>query len=145
MLFEGWDDLTCPFALASTISLFAMYLKETIYLLDFKKIYKDNQHIWKQYFHPSRKIKRLILLIVGQFIRLCWNPLFTSFLLRKKVMERTCPHPCALVSPFTLPAWCLLHNLLLIDVVGSASAQVCRTVSNFPQVDDLRFINPWEA
>ena len=40
---------------------------------------------------------------------------------------------------------CLLHNLLLVDVVGPPSAEVCRTVANFPQVDDLRFINPWEA
>ena len=39
----------------------------------------------------------------------------------------------------------LLHNLLLVDVVGPPSAEVCRTVANFPQVDDLRFINPWEA
>ena len=38
--------------------------------------------------------------------------------------------------------WCLLHNLLLVDVVGPPSAEVCRTVANFPQVDDLRFINP---
>ena len=37
--------------------------------------------------------------------------------------------------------WCLVHNLLLVDVVGPASAQVCRTVANFPQVDDLRFVN----
>ena len=37
------------------------------------------------------------------------------------------------------------NNLLLVDVVGAASAQVPRTVANFPQVDDLRFINPWEA
>ena len=41
--------------------------------------------------------------------------------------------------------WCLLHNLLLVDVVGPPSAEVCRIVANFPQVDDLRFINPWEA
>ena len=41
--------------------------------------------------------------------------------------------------------WCLLHNLLLVDVVGPPSAEVCRTVANFSQVDDLRFINPWEA
>ena len=40
---------------------------------------------------------------------------------------------------------CLLHNLLLVDVVGPPSAEVCRTVANFAQVDDLRFINPWEA
>ena len=39
-------------------------------------------------------------------------------------------------------AWCLLHNLLLVDVFGPTSAHVCRTVANFPQVDDLRFINP---
>ena len=32
-----------------------------------------------------------------------------------------------------------------IDVVGPPSAEVCRTVANFSQVDDLRFINPWEA
>ena len=37
---------------------------------------------------------------------------------------------------------CLLRNLLLVDVVGPPSAEVCRTVANFPQVDDLRFINP---
>ena len=36
----------------------------------------------------------------------------------------------------------LLHNLLLVDVVGPPSAEVCRTIANFPQVDDLRFINP---
>ena len=35
-----------------------------------------------------------------------------------------------------------LHNLLLVDVVGPPSAEICRTVANFPQVDDLRFINP---
>ena len=40
---------------------------------------------------------------------------------------------------------CLLHNLLLVDVVGPPSAEVCRIVANFPQVDDLSFINPWEA
>ena len=39
----------------------------------------------------------------------------------------------------------LLHNLLLVDVVGPPSAEVCRIVANFPQVDDLRFINQWEA
>ena len=36
-------------------------------------------------------------------------------------------------------------QLLLVDIVGPPSAEVCRTVANFPQVDDLRFINPWEA
>ena len=53
----------------------------------------------------------------------------------------------ALTSPATAPeiAGCLLHNLLLVDVVGPPSPEVCRTVANFPQVDDLRFINPWEA
>ena len=34
---------------------------------------------------------------------------------------------------------------ILVDVVGPPSAEFCRTVANFPQVDDLRFINPWEA
>ena len=29
--------------------------------------------------------------------------------------------------------------------VGPPSAEFCRTVANFPQMDDLRFINPWEA
>ena len=33
----------------------------------------------------------------------------------------------------------------LVDIVGLPRAEVCRTVENFPQVDDLRFINPWEA
>ena len=41
--------------------------------------------------------------------------------------------------------WCLLHNLLLVDVVGPPSAEICRIVANFPQVDDLRFINLREA
>ena len=27
----------------------------------------------------------------------------------------------------------------LVDVVGPPSAEFCRTVANFPQVDDLRF------
>ena len=31
------------------------------------------------------------------------------------------------------------------DIVGPPNAEVCRTVANFPQVDDLRFINLWEA
>ena len=34
---------------------------------------------------------------------------------------------------------------LLVDVVGTPSAEVCRTVEISPQVGDLRFINPWEA
>ena len=36
-------------------------------------------------------------------------------------------------------------TFILVDVVGPPSAEFCRTVANFPQVDDLRFINPWEA
>jgi hypothetical protein len=36
-------------------------------------------------------------------------------------------------------------TFLLVDVVGPARAEFCRTVANFPQVDDLRFINPWEV
>ena len=42
----------------------------------------------------------------------------------------------------TTETYHLLRNLLLVDVVGPPSAEVCRTVANFPQVDDLRFINP---
>ena len=38
-----------------------------------------------------------------------------------------------------------VYNLLLVDVVGPPSAEICRIVANFPQVDDLRFINPWEV
>ena len=34
-------------------------------------------------------------------------------------------------------------TFLLVDVVGPPSAEFCRTVANFPQVVDLRFINPW--
>ncbi|SPT21052.1 unnamed protein product [Triticum aestivum] len=37
-----------------------------------------------------------------------------------------------------LPAFIKTH-------VGPPSAEFCRTVTNFPQVDDLRFINPWET
>ena len=48
-------------------------------------------------------------------------------------------------QPTRAPPWCLLRNLLLVDVVGPPSAEVCRIVGNFPQVDDLRFINPWEV
>jgi hypothetical protein len=36
-------------------------------------------------------------------------------------------------------------TFILVDVVGPPSAEFCRTVANFPQVDDLRFINPWEV
>ena len=32
--------------------------------------------------------------------------------------------------------WCLLHNLLLVDVVGPPSVEACRTVAIFPHVDD---------
>ena len=46
--------------------------------------------------------------------------------------------------PLTKGASCLQRNLL-VDFVGPPSAKVCRTVANFPQMDDLRFINPWEA
>ena len=35
---------------------------------------------------------------------------------------------------------CLLHASILVDYVGPPSAEVCRTAANFPQVDDLRFI-----
>ena len=35
--------------------------------------------------------------------------------------------------------WCLLHNLLLVEVVGPPSAEDCRTVANFPQENTL----PW--
>ena len=50
----------------------------------------------------------------------------------------------ALTSPATAPEKSLMSttHLLLVDIVGPASAQVCRIVANFPQVDDLRFINP---
>ena len=41
-----------------------------------------------------------------------------------------------------LEVYHLLRNLLLVDVVGPPSAEVCRIVANFPQVDDLSFINP---
>ena len=51
----------------------------------------------------------------------------------------------AYVKRFQTDKWCLLHNLLLVDVVGPPSAEFCRTATNFPQVDDLRFINPWEG
>ena len=52
-----------------------------------------------------------------------------------------------LTSPLAAPEKSLMsvRNLLLVDVVGPPSAEVCRTIANFPQVDDLRFINPWEA
>ena len=36
-------------------------------------------------------------------------------------------------------------TFLLVDVVGPPSAEFCRIVANFPQEDDLRFINLWEA
>jgi len=32
------------------------------------------------------------------------------------------------------------HASTLVDYVGPPSAEVCRTAANFPQVDDLRFI-----
>ena len=48
----------------------------------------------------------------------------------------------AAVHFYPAAACFLLHNLLLVDVVGPPSAEVCRTIANFPQVDDLRFINP---
>ena len=34
---------------------------------------------------------------------------------------------------------------IIIDVVGPPSAEVCRKVANFPQVNDLSFTNPWVA
>ena len=46
---------------------------------------------------------------------------------------------------YSLAPWCLLRNLLLVDVVRPPSAEVCRTVAIFPQVDDLRFINSREV
>jgi hypothetical protein len=44
-----------------------------------------------------------------------------------------------------LCVWCLLRNFILVDSVGPPSVEFCKTVANFPQVDDLRFINPWEV
>ena len=55
-----------------------------------------------------------------------------------------CPIPKVKLSPTNLiyPALMSTTQPSSVDVVGPASAQVCRTVANFPQVDDLRFINP---
>ena len=36
-------------------------------------------------------------------------------------------------------------TLFLWTRVGPPSAEFCRTLAIFPQVDDLSFINPWEA
>ena len=36
-------------------------------------------------------------------------------------------------------------TLFLQTRAGPPSAEFCRTIAIFPQVDDLRFINPWEA
>ena len=36
-------------------------------------------------------------------------------------------------------------TVFLYTRVGPPSAEFCRTVAIFPQVDDLRFINLWEA
>ena len=36
-------------------------------------------------------------------------------------------------------------TFFLYTCVGPPSAEFCRTVANFLQLDDLRFINPWEA
>ena len=45
-------------------------------------------------------------------------------------------HPSLSLAP-------IIH--ILVDLVGPPSAEFCRTAANFPQVDDLRFINPWEV
>ena len=45
----------------------------------------------------------------------------------------------------TFDNWCLLRNLLLVDVVGPPSGEFYRTIAILPQVDGLRFINPWEV
>ena len=36
-------------------------------------------------------------------------------------------------------------TLFLYTRVGPPSAEFCRTVAIFPQLDDLRFNNPWES
>lgn len=37
------------------------------------------------------------------------------------------------------------RSFILVDIVGPPSAEFCRITTNFPQVDDLRFINLWEV
>ena len=37
------------------------------------------------------------------------------------------------------------HAYILVDYVGSPSAEVCRTTTNSPQVDDVRFIELGEV
>jgi hypothetical protein len=47
-----------------------------------------------------------------------------------------------------LPRWehdVYYATFILVDSVGPPSVEFCRTTTNYPQVDDLRFINPWEA
>ena len=36
-------------------------------------------------------------------------------------------------------------QLVLVDSCWASKREFCRTVAIFPQVDDLRFINPWEV
>jgi hypothetical protein len=36
-------------------------------------------------------------------------------------------------------------TFILVDFVGPPSAEFCRIAENFPQMDDLRFINLWEV
>ena len=36
-------------------------------------------------------------------------------------------------------------TFILVGYVGPPSAEFCRTSTNFPQLDDIRFINSWEV
>ena len=49
------------------------------------------------------------------------------------------------ISLSTLSPDVYYATLFLYTRVGPPSAKFCRTVAIFPQVDDLRFINPWEV
>jgi len=57
--------------------------------------------------------------------------------------DNTRPPPLPRRSTWRLDVY--YATFLLVDVIGPPSAKFCRTVANFPQVDDLRFISPWAA
>ena len=48
-------------------------------------------------------------------------------------------------DPQILEDLCLLRNFILVDLCCASKRRACRIVAIFPQVDDLRFINLWEA
>ena len=70
------------------------------------------------------------------FLRGIWNLIFPSFISMIAPMVRRKGRPKIIGHKGLMST----HSSILVDYVGPPSVKVCRTTTNFPQLDDLRFI-----